>query len=260
MAQVPYRRRGSIGLGVRLAIVFAGAPLVAFAVAGLAGLGGLDRPAQGSTPLAAAELDRDKPAGDEVAVIARRTALRARPDGRSRALARVGRRTEFRSQRVLAVVERREDWLRVIAPELGNGNTGWVKAADTRAGTTTYRIRVRLSKRRIDVIRNGRVIRRVRTAIGQNTSPTPHGRFAVTDKVPFTDRRSPYGCCALALSARQENIPAGWTGGDRIAIHATPVRSSIGESVTLGCMRVPTRDARWLMRRVPLGTQVSIRA
>jgi lipoprotein-anchoring transpeptidase ErfK/SrfK len=257
-----HRRRRSIGLGVRLAIVFVGAPLVAFAVAALAGIGGLDRPAEGSTPLVAAQIDRDqrRSGGDEVAVIARRTALRARPDGRSRPLARVGRRTEFRSQRVLAVVDRRDDWLRVIAPELGNGNTGWVKAADTRAGVTRYRIRVRLSKRRIDVVRDGRVIRRVRTAVGQNTSPTPRGRFAVTDKVPFTDRRSPYGCCALALSARQENIPAGWTGGDRIAIHATPVRSSIGQSVTLGCMRVPTRDARWMMRKVPLGTQVSIRA
>jgi lipoprotein-anchoring transpeptidase ErfK/SrfK len=43
-------------------------------------------------------------------------------------------------------------------------------------------------------------------------------------------------------------------------MHATPVASSIGQSVTHGCMRVPTDDARWLMRHIPLGTQVSIRA
>ena len=160
----------------------------------------------------------------------------------------------------MPVVERGGGWLRVMDAALDNGETGWLRAADTKAGNSDYAIRVRLGARRIDVLRDGRVVRRVRTAIGQNRSPTPTGEFAVTDKVPFTDPDSPYGCCALALTAHQENLPSNWSGGDRIAIHATPAPDSIGRSITLGCMRVPSRDARWMMERVPLGTRVSIRA
>ena len=250
----------SPGPGVRLAMVFVGAPLVALLTVALLGLGGLDRAAKGATPAALASLGgADGPPGN-VAVVRRRTALRARPDGRSRALARIGRRTDFESRRVLAVVERRGDWLRVMDAALDNGETGWIKAADTKPGSTPYGLRVDLSRRQIEVIRDGRVVRRIRAAVGENNSPTPPGDFAVTDKVPFTDPGSPYGCCALALTAHQEDLPPGWTGGDRIAIHATPSRASIGREVTGGCMRVPDRDAVWMMKRVPLGTRVSIRA
>jgi hypothetical protein len=257
----------SPGPGVRLAAVFVGAPLVAVLVLALLGIGGLDRAAEGAPAGGTrAALDQtaerrgsDRPAGN-VAVVRRRTALRARPDGRSRALARIGRRTEFGSKRVLAVVARRGEWLRVMDADLDNGKRGWIKAADTKPGMTPYKLRVHIRKRRIDVVRDGRVVRRVRAAVGENRSPTPTGNYAVTDKIPFTDGASPYGCCALALTAHQEDLPPGWTGGDRIAIHATPASASIGESVTGGCMRVPDRDAVWLMKRVPLGTPVSIRA
>ena len=240
--------------GVRLAAVLIGAPVVAVVAMALLGLWSVDRAAGGATAQLA------QPATGNTAVVQRRTVLRARPNARSRPLATIGRRTDFRSPRVMPVLERRGDWLRVMDAALDNGQTGWVQAADTKPGNSDYAIRVELSERRIDVLRGGRVVRRVRTAIGQNRSPTPTGQFAVTDKVPFTDPASPYGCCALALTAHQENLPANWRGGDRIAIHATPARESIGLSITLGCMRVPTDDARWLMERVPLGTRVSIRA
>ncbi len=118
-----------------------------------------------------------------------------------------------------------------------------------------------MSERRLTVIRNGRVVApgdAPRSA--RQGTPTPHGTFAVTDQIPFTDAGSPYGCCALALTAHQPDTPSEWSGGDRIAIHATPATSSIGRPVTLGCMRVPADDARWMMRSIPLGTQVSIRA
>lgn len=204
--------------------------------------------------------DRDArvPGRTPIAVVKRRTALRAQPGGRR--IETIGRRTEFKSPRVLAVVAKRGDWLRVMAAELPNGRTAWVNARDTQAGAVDYGLRVDLSARRLEVVRRGEVVRRVRTAVGEQGTPTPTGTFAVTDKVAFTKRGSPYGCCALALTAHQPDTPPEWTGGDRIAIHATPARDSIGRSITLGCMRVPTRDARWLMRRIPLGSQVSVRA
>ena len=262
------RRRRGPAPEVALGIVLIGAVLIAGFVMLTTGMLSAD---EAGTPAATQSVeqtlareqqrgaaDRREPARDQIAVVVEPTALRASPGGR-----RIGRltpKTEFKSARVVAVVGRRGDWLRVITSELENGKRAWIDARDTEGGVTAFRVRADLSARRIDILRNGRVIRRVRTAVGEQGTPTPTGRFAITDKVPFTDRGSPYGCCALALSAHQPDTPSEWSGGDRIAIHATPARASIGQSITLGCMRVPDVDARWLMRHIPLGTQVSIRA
>jgi hypothetical protein len=261
MAPAPDNPAG--GFGARLVIVIGGALVVALVVMTIVGMGGaksIPDATSGSEALdAAVEQERNAPPGDRVAVVDRPTALRSKPGG-GRRLARISTKTEFKSARVLAVVEERDGWLRVMASELRNGRTGWVDARHTSPATIDYRVRVDLSKRRIEVLKAGRVVRRMRAAVGEHGTPTPTGRFAVTDKVPFIDRGSAYGCCAIALTAHQPDTPSEWTGGDRIAIHATPMRQSIGRPVTLGCMRVPDADARWLMTHLPLGTQVSVRA
>ncbi|MGH2897756.1 MAG: L,D-transpeptidase, partial [Solirubrobacteraceae bacterium] len=86
------------------------------------------------------------------------------------------------------------------------------------------------------------------------------GRFAVTDSLRIGRAGGPYGCCALALTGRQPNIPQGWTGGDRIAIHGTTNEASIGTPASSGCLRASEVDMRWLLVRIPLGAPVSIRA
>jgi lipoprotein-anchoring transpeptidase ErfK/SrfK len=253
-------------MGKRVAIVFGGAALVAIVVAAITGVGGSGAPDAHGVDPARAVLDRgtaktpppQAQSGQEVAVVERKTTLRAKPRGD--VLARVTRRTEFGSPRVVPVLERRDGWLRVMAAERPNGKTAWIDERHTSPARIDYSMRADISARRIEVVHGGKVVRRIRTAVGEQGTPTPHGRFAVTDKIPFTNPASAYGCCALALSAHQPDTPSNWSGGDRIAIHATPKAESIGRPVTLGCMRVPVADARWLMRHVPLGTQVSIRA
>jgi hypothetical protein len=64
--------------------------------------------------------------------VVRRTTLRTAPAGR--VLARIGRRTEFGSPRVLAVTGRRGRWLRVTVSERRNGEHGWIRAAAARTG------------------------------------------------------------------------------------------------------------------------------
>ena len=49
-----------------------------------------------------------------------------------------------------------------------------------------------------------------------------------------------YGCCALATTATQPNLPSGWLGGDRIAIHGTTGRS--GRRLSHGCIRAQNAD------------------
>ena len=251
--------------GITVAIVLVGAVVLAgliLAVTGMSDSGNGTAAGPGRQPvqdqLRAPQAKATGPEGDPIAVITKKTALRASPDGRK--IGALDTKTEFKSSKVVAVVDRKGDWLRVIASDLQNGKRGWIDARDTEAGITQFRIRADLSARRIDIVKDGKVVRRIRSAVGEQGTPTPRGKFAITDKVPFTDRGSPYGCCALALSAHQPNTPSEWSGGDRVAIHATPAARSIGQPVTLGCMRVPAADARWMMRTIPLGTQVTIKA
>jgi lipoprotein-anchoring transpeptidase ErfK/SrfK len=96
--------------------------------------------------------------------------------------------------------------------------------------------------------------------IGRSSSPTPVGRFAVTDKLSGSRYGPYYGCCIVALSAHQPYLPAGWTGGDRIAIHGTNAPWTIGVPSSAGCPHASETDLRVLMRRVPLGAPVFIHA
>jgi lipoprotein-anchoring transpeptidase ErfK/SrfK len=117
-----------------------------------------------------------------------------------------------------------------------------------------------LTKREVAVERDGKVIRRFAIGIGREDHPTPVGRYAVTDKLSVSDPSSPYGCCVVALTGHQTELPEGWPGGDRLAIHATSDLSGLGQAVSLGCMRTDPKDARWLMNSVPLGTPVFVDA
>jgi lipoprotein-anchoring transpeptidase ErfK/SrfK len=195
-----------------------------------------------------------RPAGGSTIVV------RSRPRGP--VVARLDGRTEFGSPITLAVASQRGRWLGVVTTHLPNGRLGWVDPQESRVRTSTTRVRVvvDLSARRLVVRRGGEVVRRMTVAIGRASSPTPVGRFAVTDKLPGSRYGSYYGCCILALSAHQPNLPPGWTGGDRIAVHGTNDPSSIGGAVSAGCPRASAGDMRFLMRVVPLGAPVVVRA
>jgi L,D-transpeptidase catalytic domain len=185
--------------------------------------------------------------------------VRTRPHGR--VVATLGSRTEFGSERVLSVVrERRGRWLGVTTPQVPNGALGWL---DARAGALRYsrsavELEVDLSSRLLVVRQGERVLRRAPVSTGRADSSTPRGRFAVTDKLPGRRYSSVYGCCILALSGTQPSLPAGWRGGNRLAIHGTPDQSSVGNRGSAGCLHARTRDLRWLMSSVPLGAPVRI--
>jgi lipoprotein-anchoring transpeptidase ErfK/SrfK len=267
----PMRRRQRI-------MVTAGAlAVVVLAVLGVAAFSGVggddDSPAASlsAAPPGAPESDRWEFVPEERQPAARRaqtgyvaarltsaTVLRSRPGGR--ALARVSAKTEWGSRRVLSVVKRDGKWLGVLAPQLDNGEIGWIPASKTRLRRLSYSIHSDLSSRTIVVRRGKSVIRRMRVAVGSSATPTPTGRFAVTDKLRVTDESSPYGCCVVALTGHQQKLPATWTGGDRLAIHATADPTDIGKGVSAGCMRGVPSQLRWLLDSVPLGTPVFIRS
>jgi lipoprotein-anchoring transpeptidase ErfK/SrfK len=95
-------------------------------------------------------------------------------------------------------------------------------------------------------------------SVGSPGSPTPPGDYAVTDGLVGRGLGPWYGCCVLALSGHQQNLPPGWIGGDRIAIHGT--NRTIGAANSSGCLRASDSDMVSLFARVPLGAPVFIRA
>ena len=107
--------------------------------------------------------------------------------------------------------------------------------------------------------RDGAVVRRGTVSVGRTGSGTPKGRFAVTDKLEGGRYGSYYGCCILALSGTQPNLPPGWPGGNRLAIHGTPNPASLGGAVSAGCVHASTPVLEQLMARVPVGTPVFVR-
>ena len=192
-----------------------------------------------------------------VAIVDRAITLLDEPRGKPKV--RIAAKTEWDSPRVMSIVDRDADWIAVLVPELQNGEIGWLRERDVkRLDTVGWALRANLTKRQLNVERNGEVVRRIGVGIGRADHPTPTGRFAVTDKLRVNDSGSPYGCCVVALTGHQTRLPAGWPGGDRLAVHATEDTSGIGQAVSLGCLRVDAKDAKWLLEALPLGTPVFI--
>ncbi len=186
-----------------------------------------------------------------IAVVRRTIVVRSAPHGR--VLARISPRTEFGSPQTLAVTHATRTGLSVITTDVPNGRTGWVARRGLGLRRTRVSLDVDLSRQLLRVHNGARVVRRIRVGVGAPGTSTPVGRFAVTDKLNGAAYSPVYGCCILALSGHQTNLPRGWTGGDRLAIHG----GSLG-AVSTGCLHAATADLRYLMRSLPLGAQVVI--
>jgi lipoprotein-anchoring transpeptidase ErfK/SrfK len=215
------------------------------------------RPAGPPRPVAA-----KPPAGHEVLRVraGRSVALHSKPGGR--VVTTVAATTQFGSPSTLAVAAQHGGWLGVTSTNLPNGKLAWVKASHGLFDQhrTRIAIRVDLSRRRLRLFDGRRLLRTVTVGVGRPGSPTPTGRYAITDKLAGSAYGPYYGCCILALSGHQTNTPAGWRGGDRLAIHGTDDPSSIGVPSSAGCLHADAEDLKLLMRRVPLGTPVFIHA
>src|SRR3954464_4796810 len=188
----------------------------------------------------------------------RTVALRSKPGGA--VIAHVSSTTQFGSGTTLAVAASRGRWIAVTSTDIPNGTLGWLKRDGLRTSTTHESIRIDLSQRSLELRDGRRVVRRAPVGIGRPGSPTPPGRLSATDKMPGSRYSVVYGCCIVALSGHQVHTPPGWQGGNRLAIHGTNDPGSIGVPSSAGCLHADADDLRLLMRRVPLGAPVFIRA
>jgi hypothetical protein len=184
-----------------------------------------------------------------------------RPNGTP--VARLRTLTPFAEPRTLGIRTVRDErrWLAVHSPVFENHEIGWIpNDPDTLdLSRTKTSLHVSLSQTEIELRRAGRVVHELPISIGRAGNDTPVGRFQVTDKLPASRfPKGPYGCCIIPLSARQPNLPPGWAGGDRIAIHGTTQPETIGQAASNGCLRATDADLEVVMRSVPVGAPVFI--
>ncbi|MBM7649122.1 lipoprotein-anchoring transpeptidase ErfK/SrfK [Bacillus ectoiniformans] len=113
------------------------------------------------------------------------------------------------------------------------------------AETIPYSIIISLSKRTLTLLYNGQVRKVYPIAVGKMLTQTPLGEYVIINKAP--NPGGPFGTMWMSLSKKSYGI------------HGTDNPSSIGQSVSKGCVRMFNKDVEELARTIPIGTPVSIR-
>jgi lipoprotein-anchoring transpeptidase ErfK/SrfK len=149
-------------------------------------------------------------------------------------------------------------WGEVQLPYAWPRTDGWIRLDGLARSRTNVIVGVDLSQHTVRVYRSGKLQYRVKSATGAPASPTPPGEYVVTDRVAFGG--GALGSFAFGISGIQPRLPAGWSGGDQLAIHGTNEPWSIGRSVSAGCVRVSEWSLDHLRPLLRLGTPVIIAA
>jgi len=158
-----------------------------------------------------------------------------------------------------AILNRRcaATWYRVKLPMKPNGTVGYVRPWAVSVAKVATRISVDLSRRELVLYRRGKVVLRTRVAVGAPSTPTPIGRYFVSQRIIAPNPAGPYGPEVLAVSAFS-NVLQGWAKGGPIAIHGTNEPWLIGRAASHGCIRVRNETLTRLFAATPGGTPIVI--
>lgn len=151
-------------------------------------------------------------------------------------------------------------WLRVRLPERPNDRAGWIRADHTRMRRTAWRVVISTGARAVEVRRAGKPVRRFPAVVGADITPTPHGLFAISERIrQFGGVLGPW---ALHLTAHS-NVLDDYGGGEgRVAIHGRSgalLSDPLGSARSHGCIRLDNAAVSWLARRAIEGTPVVVR-
>ena len=184
----------------------------------------------------------------------------ARPHAGAAQVGVVPSGSKYYAIRIVAWVEEVSSdgrWGRVELPYTWPRREGWIRLRGLDRDATRVRVEVDLSLHQVTVRKFGKVLFRAPGATGAPSSPTPVGEYFVTDRVPFSAGSS-LGSFAFGISGIQPRLPAGWSGGNQLAIHGTNNPSSIGQSVSAGCVRVSETTLDRLLPLLAYGTPVIV--
>lgn len=109
----------------------------------------------------------------------------------------------------------------------------------------TYKITINTKTNKLTLYLNGKIVKTYPVATGKKATPTPKGNWTIIKKGLWG---GPFGGYFMQLS-----VPYGTYG-----IHGTNQPLSIGRSVSHGCVRMYSNDAKELYYKISIGTPVKI--
>lgn len=139
-------------------------------------------------------------------------------------------------------VEVRE--IMTINPNLSPNNLTVGEIICIPTAPSPVEIIINIGAKRLTVYKRGKVFRQYVVATGKEATPTPTGVFTIINKQ--VNPGGPYGTRWMGLSLRGYGI------------HGTNDPSSIGQSVSNGCVRMFNEDVEALFDIAPVGTIVRI--
>ena len=107
----------------------------------------------------------------------------------------------------------------------------------------------------------GKLVKTFRVATGKSSTQTPIGKFKILNKIknrPWYKENIPGGSPNNPLGKRWMGISAGSSPGSSYGIHGNNNESSIGKSVSHGCIRMHNSEIEWLFDQIKVGTTVII--
>ena len=146
-------------------------------------------------------------------------------------------------------------------PVRPNGASGWIPADVVQLRITAYRIEISTGRRLVRLLRSGRVIGSYRAVVGEPAYPTPHGPFAVGERVAQPDPNGFLGPWALHLTAHSNALFRFGGGPGTVALHGRGPASlgdPLGSARSHGCIRIDNQAIRLAARVAREGTPVLI--
>jgi lipoprotein-anchoring transpeptidase ErfK/SrfK len=179
----------------------------------------------------------------------------------SAAVTKLSAKTEYGLPRTFLVTDQssRPGWLNVLLPVRPNGASGWIKSTDVTLGTSDYEIRIELGAHKLTLLKLGQPVLDSGVVIGADKTPTPVGKFYVTDPLDLHSQpNAGYGVFALGISGYSDVLTSFKGGPGQLAVHGTSNPGQVGQNISNGCVRVPNDIIEQIAAQAPLGTPVTI--
>ncbi len=150
-----------------------------------------------------------------------------------------------------------EVWYHVFLAMRPNESRGWIPEGKLAFYTTSAKITIDLSERKLSVYRRGVLVGTYPVAVGKPGLETPTGFYFINQKLRPPSPGGAYGVLAIGISAFQPKLPY-WEQGGPVAIHGTNEDDLIGKAVSHGCVRMHDKDVLEVNKYVPAGSPVVI--
>jgi lipoprotein-anchoring transpeptidase ErfK/SrfK len=126
--------------------------------------------------------------------------------------------------------------------------------------THDYRIEVEVGAHKLTVYKGNDVFLEDTVAVGASATPTALGTFYTTGLFDTGATQPFYGPYAYPLSGYSEVLFSFGGGEGQMGIHGTNDPSSLGRSVSNGCIRMSNAAITKLANMLPAGVPVDITA